>query len=66
MKFWIRSSIFGGDRAGMVVEVHGGLGPTEAETEYRIEGSFSQRCCKVRNVIKFGHLLRLWVSLSLN
>jgi hypothetical protein len=50
----------------MVVEVHGGLGPTEAETEYRIEGSFSQRCCKVRNVIKFGHLLRLWVSLSLN
>ncbi|KAF3327542.1 protein LURP-one-related 5-like protein [Carex littledalei] len=42
-----RSSIFGGNRAGMVVEVHGGVGPTEAETEYRIEGSFSQRCCKV-------------------
>ncbi|KAJ4763739.1 LURP-one-like protein (DUF567) [Rhynchospora pubera] len=42
-----RSSIFGGNRAGMVVEVHGGVGLTEAETEYRIEGSFSQRCCKV-------------------
>ncbi|KAJ3696139.1 hypothetical protein LUZ60_001516 [Juncus effusus] len=42
-----RSTIFGGGRAGMVAEVHGGVGPTEAETEYRIQGSFPQRSCKV-------------------
>ncbi|KAJ0971234.1 hypothetical protein J5N97_019193 [Dioscorea zingiberensis] len=40
-----RSSIFGGERAGVSVEVH----DTENSkgTEYRIEGSFAQRCCRV-------------------
>ncbi|XP_008775027.1 protein LURP-one-related 5-like [Phoenix dactylifera] len=36
-----RSSIFGGDRGDVAVEVHG-VGGT-----YRIEGSFAQRCCRV-------------------
>ncbi|KAG6490793.1 hypothetical protein ZIOFF_052106 [Zingiber officinale] len=34
-----RSSIFGGDRGGFAVEVE--------SYEYRIEGSFSQRCCRL-------------------
>ncbi|XP_074574931.1 protein LURP-one-related 12-like [Curcuma longa] len=34
-----RSSIFGGDRGGFAVEVE--------SDEYRIEGSFSQRCCRL-------------------
>ncbi|KAH7686671.1 LURP-one-related protein [Dioscorea alata] len=40
-----RSSIFGGERAGVVVEVHD---TDHAKgTEYRIEGSFAHRCCRL-------------------
>ncbi|XP_020598584.1 protein LURP-one-related 5 [Phalaenopsis equestris] len=42
-----RSSIFGGDRAGVTVEVHGGSGAGEGVTDYRVEGSFAARCCRV-------------------
>ncbi|KAJ3696138.1 hypothetical protein LUZ60_001515 [Juncus effusus] len=43
-----RSTIFGGDGAGMLVEVLGGVGAIEAETDYiRIEGSFPHRSCKI-------------------
>ncbi|CAL9749341.1 unnamed protein product [Musa acuminata subsp. burmannicoides] len=47
-----RSSIFGSDRSGFAVEVHscGGSeedGEDEEEEEYRIEGSFPKRCCRV-------------------
>ncbi|WOL15057.1 hypothetical protein Cni_G23838 [Canna indica] len=39
-----RSSIFGRDRSCFAVEVHQSGG---SEEEYRIEGSFAQRCCRV-------------------
>ncbi|XP_020705124.1 protein LURP-one-related 5 [Dendrobium catenatum] len=42
-----RSSIFGGDRAGVTVEVHGGGSADDVAAEYRVEGSFAARCCRV-------------------
>ncbi|RRT54211.1 hypothetical protein B296_00034900 [Ensete ventricosum] len=42
-----RSSIFGNDRSAFAVEVHSCGGSEEDEEEYRIEGSFPQRCCRV-------------------
>ncbi|PKA49059.1 Protein LURP-one-related 12 [Apostasia shenzhenica] len=42
-----RSSIFGGDRAGVSVEVHGGDGDDAQTTMYRVDGSFAARCCQV-------------------
>ncbi|XP_020105494.1 protein LURP-one-related 5-like isoform X2 [Ananas comosus] len=45
-----RSSIFGGDRSVVAVEVHAPAAAAAAavgEVEYRIEGSFAQRCCRV-------------------
>ncbi|THU58580.1 hypothetical protein C4D60_Mb03t15870 [Musa balbisiana] len=48
-----RSSIFGSDRSGFAVEVYSCGGSEEKgedeeeEEEYRIEGSFPQRCCRV-------------------
>ncbi|XP_072954608.1 protein LURP-one-related 5-like [Typha angustifolia] len=42
-----RSSIFGGDRGSVIAEVHPGVDPATGEADYRIEGCFAHRCCRM-------------------